>query len=126
MKSPPDETEEEKVTREPTTEEQGVFLDAMGAINPFFIVDAMNKTPEDFVTDLLTLSNYIIENKDPISKNIIDFLSHVDIDAFLDLLPLFTNHPEYGTFVTRILSEEGLEWFRSVVSIARKAGLAPK
>ncbi|MFC1892984.1 hypothetical protein ACFLYR_02955 [Chloroflexota bacterium] len=95
-----------------------MFLPVMSTISSSFIVDAMDKTPEDVVTDLYT---DIEEHKNPVSKNIIDFLSQVDIDAFLDLLPLFTNHPEYGTSITRILSEEGLEWFQSVVSIARKA-----
>ena len=123
MKSPPDEPEEMKVKREPTSEERTMFLAVIGAISPSFLVDAMDKTPEDFVTDLYT---GVEEKKDQMSKNLLDFLKQADMDSFIDLLPLFVSHPEYGTFITSILSEEGLEWLRSVVQIVRKANLAPE
>ena len=90
MKSPPDTPEEVEVTRDPTPEEQEMFMAVMGAISPSFTVDAMNKTPEEYVTDLHT---DIEENKDPMSKNIMDFLSQADMDSFFDLLSLFTSHP---------------------------------
>ncbi len=121
-KSPPDVPEEVKVTREPTPEERMMFLAVVGAISPSYIVYAMAKTPKDFVTDLYT---DIEENKDTMSKKLLVFLKQVDMDSFLDLLLLFTNHPEYGTFITNIVSEEGREWLLSVVSIVGKADSAP-
>ena len=60
------------------------------------------------------------------SENTLDLLSQADMDSFFELLSLFTNHPEDGTFITGILSEEGREWLLSVVSIVRKASSAPE
>lgn len=114
--------EEVKVTREPTPEEQGKFQTIMAAISPSFLVDAMDKTPEDFVAELYT----DIENGEEMSKNIIGFLSQVDTESFFELLRLFKNHPKYGTFITSIITGEGREWLLSVVSLVRKANSAPE
>ena len=121
MKSPSDEPEEGKVTREPTSEERTMFLAVMGAISPSLIVEAMDKAPEDFVADLYT---GVEEKKDQMSKDLLDFLKQVDMESFFEFLSLFTNHPEYGTFITSIVTEEGREWLLSVVQIVRKASLA--
>ena len=114
--------EKVEVTREPTPEEQGTFLAIIAAISPSFIVDAMDKTAEDFVAELYT----DIENGEEMSRNIIGFLSQVDMESFFELLTLFTHHPEYGTFITSIITGEGREWLLSVVSIVRKANSDPE
>lgn len=115
MNLPGEEPEEVEVTREPTPEEQGMFMAVMGTIGPSYIVDAMDKTPEDFVNELRT----DIENGDEMSKQMLDFLARVDVESFLELLSLFTNDPNYGTFVTDMVAEEGRVWLLEVTSIIR-------